>query len=150
MGLEEAVRTAGSRRARCEEAMCGSAEGVAHIASSFKRQRCAETNWYSWNRQQERILHALTPPTCSFKTTQLNQGAEQEIQCTDSSIEKPDETDKFSLNIDDPRMRYAEVAGLVDLFNFDALAKDQPEAENDSNDEDLTSLLKYTHVAGGL
>jgi hypothetical protein len=164
-GLQEAsnavgaARMAGLRRAQCEDAACGSADGagMAHqaFASIFKRQRCSESAWSSmssWNKRQEMILKALTPHQSSTNETQQGRKSEQDGQNSNffTSIQRQDEADTFSLSFDDPRMRYAGVSSLVALFNYDARTDSLSEDIDSRDDNDLSSLLKYTHVTGGL
>ena len=94
---------------------------------------------------------ALTPHQFRSNDTQSSWKAEQDRKnASFSSIQKQDEADTFSLNIDDPRMRYAGVSSLLTLMNSDSRTDPQPEDKDSKENDELASLFKYTHVTGGL
>jgi hypothetical protein len=148
------------RTASCEEARFPSAEGcgIAHetYAGIFKRKRDLESSWSNmplWRKRQERILLALTPQQYCTNEAQHQQEIEQccrnidfKSLCDWSDDQKVAE-DSLSLNVDHPRMRYAEVPSLVALFNFNArTSNEQPKV--DTGHDKLATLLTCMKVTG--
>ncbi len=152
--------SAGKRRASCEEAGVSSADRcrINHdtYASIVKCQRYSGSSAASvrstmsvWNKQQERILMALTPQQyCTNETIQhrkIDQGCENSIEWQgDQQVPE----DALSLNVDDPRMRYAGVSSLVALFHLDPRkSNNQSEMDKGCNDK-LSTLLTCMNVTG--
>jgi hypothetical protein len=154
------------RTTSCEEARFASAEGcgIAHetYASILKRQRDPESSAESscpsmplWRKRQERILLALTPQQYCINETQqeTGQGCQNIVSLSSSELrdDRKVTEDSLYLNVDHPRMRYAEVPSLVALFNLNAqytrTNNDQPKVDNRYNDK-LATLLTCMKVSG--